>query len=52
MNYSLNLNNSEQIKDIKIIDKNNLLLTISDDDQLHIIIYNLNENKIISKIGR
>ena len=52
MNYSLNLNNSEQIKDIKIIDKNNLLLTISDDDQLHIIIYNLNENKIISKIFR
>jgi len=52
MDYSLNLNNSEDIKDIKIIDENNLLLTISNDDQLHIIIYNLDENKIISKIGR
>ena len=51
-NYSLNLNNSEKIKDIKIIDENNVLVVISDDDQLYLIIYNLKNNKIISKIGR
>ena len=50
--YSLNLNKSENIKDIKIIDKNNLLVVISNDDQLYLIIYNLKQNKIISKIGR
>ena len=51
-NYSLNLNNSEIIKDIKIINENNLLVIVSDDDQVNLIIYNLNKNKIISKIGR
>ena len=50
--YSLNLNKSENIKDIKIIDENNLLVVISNDDQLYLIIYNLKQNKIISKIGR
>jgi len=50
--YSLNLSNSENIKDIKIIDENNLLVVISDDDQSYLIIYNLKQNKIISKIGR
>ena len=51
-NYSLNLNNSEIIKDIKIINENNLLVIVSDDDQVNLIIYNLDKNKIISKIGR
>ena len=51
-NYSLNLSNLENIKDIKIIDENNLLVVISDDDQSYLIIYNLKQNKIISKIGR
>ena len=50
--YSLNLSDSEKIKDIKIIDENNLLVVISDDDQLNLIIYNLDQNKIISKIGK
>ena len=50
--YSLNLSNSELIKDIKIIDENNLLLVISDDSDIYSIIYNVRENKIISKIGR
>ena len=50
--YSLNLSNSENIKDIKIIDENNLLVVISDDDQSYLIIYNLKQNKIISKIGK
>ena len=51
-NYSLNLKNSENIKDIKIIDENNVLIVISDDDQLYLIMYNLKENKVLSKIGR
>mgnify|MGYP007063485245 CR=1 FL=1 len=50
--YSLNLSNSENIKEIKIIDENNLLVVVSDDDQLNLIIYNLDQNKIISKIGK
>tara|TARA_B100001964_G_C13729427_1_gene378154 strand:+ start:254 stop:541 length:288 start_codon:yes stop_codon:yes gene_type:complete len=51
-NYSLNLKNSENIKDIKVIDENNVLVVISDDDQSYLIMYNLKENKILSKIGR
>ena len=50
--YSLNLSNSEKIKDIKVIDENNLLVVVSNDYQLYLIIYNLDQNKIISKIGR
>ena len=52
INYSLNLKNSENIKDLKIIDENNLLIVISDNDQSYLIMYNLKENKILSKIGR
>ena len=52
INYSLNLKESENIKDIKIIDENNALVVISNDDQSYLIMYNLKENKIISKIGR
>ena len=52
LNVSLNLKSSENIKDIKIIDQNNVLIVISDNDQLHLIMYNLKNNKIVSKIGR
>ena len=51
-NYSLNLKNSENIKAIKVIDENNVLVVISDRDQSYLIMYNLKENKILSKIGR
>ena len=51
-NFSLNLDESENIQDIKIIDKNNVMVVISNDDQKYLIIYNLRHNKIISKIGR
>ena len=51
-NYSLNLKKSEIIKDIKIIDENNILVVISDDDQIFLIIYNFNQNKIVSRIGK
>ena len=52
LNFSLNLKSSENIKDIKIIDQNNVLIIISDNDQLYLIMYNLKNNKIVSKIGR
>ena len=50
--YSLNLSSTESIKDIKIINENNLLFVISDDDQIYLIIYNLDKKQIISKIGK
>ena len=52
LNFSLNLKSSENIKDIKIIDQNNVLIVISDNDQSYFIMYNLKNNKIISRIGR
>ena len=52
LNFSLNLKSSEKINDIKIIDQNNVLIAISNDDQSYLIIYNLDLNKITSKIGR
>ena len=51
-NFSLNLKNSESIKDIKIIDENNILVVISDDDHSYLIMYNMKEKKILSRIGR
>ena len=51
-NYSLNLKNSENIIDIKVIDENKVLIIISDDDQSYLIIYNLKQNKILSIIGK
>ena len=50
--YSLNLSNTESIKDIKTINENNLLFVISDNDQIYLIIYNLDKNLVVSKIGK
>ena len=50
--YSLNLSKIEIIKDVKIINENNLLFVISDNDQIYFIIYNLDKKQVISKIGR
>ena len=50
--YSLNLSNTESIKDIRIINENNLLFVISDNDQINLFIYNLDKKQVISKIGR
>jgi hypothetical protein len=50
--YSLNLSNTESIKDIKIINENNLLFVISDNNQIYLIIYNLDKKQVISKIGK
>ena len=52
VSYSLNLSNEEGIKDIKVINENNLLFIISDNDQIYLIIYNLDKKQIISKIGK
>ena len=51
-NFSLNLKSSENIQDIKIIDENKVLIVISGDDQSYLIMYNLKENRILSRIGR
>ena len=48
--YSLNLSNTQSIQNVETIDENNLLITISDNDQLSLIIYNIDKYKIISKI--
>ena len=50
--YSLNLSNKESIKEIKILNENNLLFVISKDDQIYLIIYNLDKKQVISKIGK
>ena len=50
--YSLNLSNSENIREIKVINENTLLFVVSNNDQIYLIIYNLDKKKIISKIGR
>ena len=50
--YSLNLSNTETIKEIKIINENNLLFVISDNDQIYLIIYNLDKKQVTSKIGK
>tara|TARA_X000000368_G_scaffold387305_1_gene347938 strand:- start:237 stop:524 length:288 start_codon:yes stop_codon:yes gene_type:complete len=50
--YSLKLEKSEKIEEVKIINENNLLVVISDDDQTILIIYNLKENKVVSRIGK
>ena len=50
--YSLNLSNTESIKDVKIINENNLIFVISDNDQIYLIIYNLDKKQVISKIGK
>ena len=52
VSYSLNLSNSESIKEIKVINENTLLFVVSNNDQIYLIIYNLDKKKIISKIGR
>ena len=52
ISYSLNLSNTESIKDVKIINENNLLFVISDNEQIYLIIYNLDKKQVISKIGK
>ena len=46
-NYSLNLEKSERIKDIKIIDENNIIIVIFNDEHTYLVMYNLYHNKIL-----
>lgn len=52
INYSLKLDNKEKIVDVKIINENEILVIISNDDQSFFIVYSLNQNKVVSRIGR
>ena len=52
LNYSFKLDNKERIVDLKIINENEILAVISKDNQLSFIVYDLKQNKIVSRIGR
>tara|TARA_Y100000590_G_scaffold467423_1_gene646314 strand:+ start:1344 stop:1622 length:279 start_codon:yes stop_codon:yes gene_type:complete len=47
---SLDLKNHERIIDIKLIDKNNILIIVGENENKRIIIYNFDNNKIIRNI--
>ena len=49
---SLELKNDERIRDIKVIDKNNLLIIIENTNNIKAGIYDINNNKIIRYIER
>ena len=46
---SLGLKNNEEILDIIVLDKKNILITV-DGDEKKAIIYDINKNKVIRKI--
>ena len=49
---TLNLNDKEEIIDIEVIDKNRLLITINNSDNLKGVIYHIRQNKILKVIER
>ena len=51
-NISLNLNNSEEIINIEVIDKNRLLIEIQKNNSHKWAIYNIDKNKIIKFIEK
>ena len=52
VNFSLNLKNDEKVKNIEVMDSNKLLILIENKENLTGLIYDVNENKIITKINR
>ena len=52
INFSSNLEEDQKIKNIKILDKNRLLILIESDSTTKGAIYNIKKNKIIRFIGR
>ena len=50
--YSLKLKNNEKIRNIEVIDKNNLLIVIENTNNIKAGIYDINNNKIIRYIER
>ena len=51
-NFYYNLSKNEKIKNIEVIDEDNLLILIDKGDDLRGAIYNINKNKIIRFIDR
>ncbi len=51
-NFYVQLSDNEKIKDIEVIDKNRLLLTIESADNLKGAIYDINNNKITGYIQK
>ena len=49
---TLNLNDEEEIIDIKIIDENRLLITINSSNNLKGVIYHIKQNKILKIIEK
>ena len=50
--YSLKLDKNEKIKNIEVIDKDNLLIVIDQGDDIKGSIYNIKENEVIRFINR
>ena len=51
-NFYVQLSDNEKIKDIEVIDKNRLLLTIESADNLKGAIYDINNNKITGYVQK
>tara|TARA_Y100000590_G_C15017587_1_gene750076 strand:- start:2 stop:289 length:288 start_codon:yes stop_codon:yes gene_type:complete len=51
-NFHVQLSANEKIKDIEVIDKNRLLLTIESGDNLKGAIYDINNNKITGYVQK
>ncbi len=51
-NFYVQLSANEKIKDIEVIDKNRLLLTIESGDNLKGAIYDINNNKITGYVQK
>ena len=47
--YNLNLNNNEKIQDIDVLNDKNLLFTISNNDELYVLIYDIELKEIVTK---
>ena len=52
VDFSINLKTDEKIKNIEVINSNKLLILIENKEDLIGLIYDINENKIITKINR
>lgn len=50
MIFSTNLKEGEKIKNIEVIDQNKLLIVIQSDESIRGVIYNIQDNQIISLI--
>ncbi len=50
--YNLNLNNNEKIQDIDVLNDKNLLFTISNNDELYVLIYDIELKEIVTKIKK